>query len=191
MVYGILLQQNQSRNRTANTRLQRDAAKRRAPEACRSAKEDWSDVVMRMLKLLILAVCIGCMLLLAWLVYPDRIERVIAELNDESGAPTRGDVAIFVESISAGFTIGFFILKALFQRLSSQQAIHMIESDKSEIKIVFVFITGVSFYMASLSLFEESVLQGSIHLVIAIACMLYLPIKYIISIKKKRGMIQV
>lgn len=143
---------------------------------------------MRILKLFILAACIGGALLIAWLLYPDRIEQVFAELNGETNTVTRGDVAIFAEAISAGFAIGFYILKSLFAKFGNQQAAQMVKADRLEVQTVFVFITGLSFFMGSLSLFEESIPQGSFHLLAGLACMMYLPIWYVMSLRKKRSM---
>ena len=70
---------------------------------------------MQMLKLLVLALCIGGCMLTAWIIYPDSMEQAMAYFSDESNRVTSQDISLFLESISSGFTMVFFCAQVVLR----------------------------------------------------------------------------
>ena len=127
---------------------------------------------MRMLKLLVLALCIGGCMLTAWLIYPDSMEQAMAYFSEESNHVTSRDISIFLESITSGFTIGFYVLKWFFGRRGDHKRVKEIEADQWELKTIFLLISAGSFINGGGTFYEASPVEAMVHWAIGAACLM-------------------
>ena len=149
------------------------------PKPAHPSGEERITLTIRMLKLVVLALCVGGMLALGLLLYPDQLNRVFTDQRNDTHTASSGDWAIFFETGSAGFAIGFHLLQIIFGKFDKQAALREIEADRIELRTVSRLIVGPIFLWGGFSLLATSIAHGVVHLAIGSTMLLYPPIKYL------------
>lgn len=141
---------------------------------------------MRVLKLFVLAMTIGIALLCSYWIYPDRLNRVFTGFSTNTTSANVTDFAVFLESVSLGFTVGFAIFLRLSRKASDLRLAKEVRADKRELESVFFFLTGLCFVGAGIGMLAAAVWHGLIQIMLGSILVFYPPLLYFYAILRRR-----
>lgn len=134
---------------------------------------------MKYVKLFVLAITIGTSLFVANLVFPERIHRAFSDASNGGTKASATDIAVVLESIGFGFTIGFAFLLRFGARVKKREFQREIWADKREIESVSFFLTGLCFMAAGFGMISTATWQGLVQIVLGMILAFLPPLHYI------------